>query len=232
MQILKNSKLRLSSICIASNPETNMNEEEILRRRLLVDGDGAGDEKKILGIFRDWVKLCTWKYESLEEFKNDEELLKFHLSQAEWNMLKTHLIIGMTSKEEKAYNSLHESIGKKIEELRNDILTAKKDLENAQIVRKQRMEYDSIAKLICQYPNRKEEEKQLKETRRQLADSERKLRDLDQKIELRTKQFMLLMDALYMLESTLENEDESGIEIDNEKLDDVSLDSSTEFMEH
>jgi hypothetical protein len=58
------------------------------------------------------------------------------------------------------------------------------------------------------------------------------LRDLDQKIELRTKQFMLLMDALYMLESTLENEDESGIEIENEKLDDVSLDSSTEFMEH
>merc|ERR1719237_1808137 len=93
------------------------------------------------------------------------------------------------------------------------------DLAEAKRVRKNRMEYDALAKVITTHPDRETSEARieaLSHERKQLEEKEVKL---DQKLDIRKKQFHVLVSAIHQMQDLLDNDE------DNCKTEDISKDS-------
>ena len=138
-------------------------EESAVRSRLLFDGDGTGEERRINVLYKHFIKWCSappaTAAAASEANKPDEDVkmhakLTSYLMQAEWSDAKSKLVQEMNNKEAVNYEQLLEKIQSKITEAEADILEAKKELEQARLIRRNRMEYDAMAKQISKYPSR------------------------------------------------------------------------------
>ena len=69
------------------------------------------------------------------------------LSNVEWNMTKSRLAAAMNEAELRNYEGLHQKVEEGIVSGRKEIENTKRDLVDAKRVRKNRMEYDALAKV-------------------------------------------------------------------------------------
>ena len=128
------------------------------------------------------------------------------MNQAEWTDSKHKLVQAMNQGELHNYELLYESIEEGIVKTRAEIQTSKEELVQARNIRRNRMEYDALAKVICKNPDRDSTGKKLSEIRTDLAALQKTEEALDEKLELRKKQFHVLVHTIHQLQSLLDME--------------------------
>ncbi|KAG8127954.1 hypothetical protein E2320_014854 [Naja naja] len=150
--------------------------DEVIRKRLLIDGDGAGDDRRINLLVKSFIKWCHSG--SHEEGYTQYQRMLSTLSQCEFSMGKTLLVYDMNLREMENYEKIYKDI-----------------------------EYDNLAKIIQQHPDRHETLKQLEALGKELQHLSHIKESVEDKLELRRKQFHVLLSTIHELQQTLENDE-------------------------
>merc|ERR1712154_21633 len=125
--------------------------------------------------------------------------------------------------EQENYETLSQDIENQIEDATAKITEAKAELQLAKCIRKNRQEYDNLAKIIQQQPDRQETTSQLQTLDKELSSLASTKQQLEEKLELRKKQFMVLITSIHELQRILEADEQK--EKDDSK--DEDMDSTT-----
>ncbi|XP_054977983.1 THO complex subunit 7 homolog [Sorex araneus] len=176
-------------------------DDEVIQKRLLIDGDCAGDDRRINLLVKSFIKWCNSG--SQEEGYSQYQRMLSTLSQCEFSMGKTLLVYDMNLREmenyEKIYKEIECSIAGAHEKIAEQILQAKR-------IRKDRQEYDALAKVIQHHPDRHETLKELEVLGKELEHLSHIKESVEDKLELRRKQFHVLLSTIHELQQTLEND--------------------------
>jgi len=185
-------------------------DESAVKARLLFDGDGTGEDRRLNLLYRQVVKWCTSGCGGV----NPEEDVKMHaklnsaLMLIEWSDAKSKLVQEMNVAEAGNYEQLLTTIQTKINQAEADIQEAKKELEQARLVRRNRMEYDAMAKQINKYPSRERTGKNISEVKSELERLRAEEESLDMKLQMRKNQFHVLVNSIHQLQALLDQEEE------------------------
>lgn len=94
------------------------------------------------------------------------------LAQCEFAVTKSRLSALMSAAELQNYENLSRQIETGIEAAKQDIESTKFEFQDAKTVRKNRIEYDVLAKVINEQPDRKETDEKLSQLRKELGSLE------------------------------------------------------------
>ncbi|XP_067951898.1 THO complex subunit 7 homolog [Watersipora subatra] len=184
----------------------NVTEDEIVRRKLLVDGDGGGDDKRLVLLQKYVVDWCNDTTDTDVESDVKYEKLISSLCNIEYQAEKTWLVQQMATREQERYDRLHDEIGEKVQAANSQIENCKEELIKAKQIRKNKQEYDAWAQKVMEHPNREETANKLEREHEKLKEMEQTRVELDQKLEQRKKQFAVLLTAIQDLQDELEEE--------------------------
>ncbi|NXM00173.1 THOC7 protein, partial [Tyrannus savana] len=187
--------------------------DEVIRKRLLIDGDGAGDDRRINLLVKSFIKWCNSG--SQEEGYFQYQRMLSTLSQCEFSMGKTLLVYDMNLREMENYEKIYKDIvyflflkkENSIAAAHEKISECKKQILQAKRIRKNRQEYDALAKVIQHHPDRHETLKQLEALGKELQNLSHIKENVEDKLELRRKQFHVLLSTIHELQQTLENDE-------------------------
>ncbi|CAH3112266.1 unnamed protein product, partial [Pocillopora meandrina] len=179
--------------------------DDIIRKRLLIDGEGAGDDRRITALLKTFLKWCN---STGEEEDNDATYQKMliQLAQCEFAIGKTQTVYEMNELETENYEKIYSEIEQSISLAYEEIASCKTELQKAKRIRRNRQEYDALAKVITQHPERQETLKQIEELDKELNSLTSTKESLFSKLELRQKQFHLLINTIHELQRMLEGE--------------------------
>nr|XP_029133011.1 THO complex subunit 7 homolog isoform X2 [Labrus bergylta] len=180
-------------------------DDEVIRKRLLIDGDGAGDDRKINLLLKSFTKWCNSPGTPEEGFTQYQRMLGT-LAQCEFSMGKTLMVYDMNLREMENYEKIYTDIEQNITSAHEKITECKKEIQRAKRIRKNRQEYDALAKVIQQHPDRHETLKQLEALDKELQQLSQIKENVDAKMELRKKQFHVLLSTIQELQQTLDSE--------------------------
>ncbi|XP_033295061.1 THO complex subunit 7 homolog [Orcinus orca] len=182
-----------------------MTDDEVIRKRLLIDGEGAGDDERINLLVKSFIKWC---YSGAQEegYSQYQQMLST-LSQCELSMGKTLLVYNMNLKEVENYEKTYKEIEGNIAGAHEKIAEFKKQILQAKQIRKNRQEYDALAKAIQRHPDRHETLKEIEALGKELEHLSRVKQSVEDKLELRRKQFHVLFTTIHELQQALENDE-------------------------
>uniref|UniRef100_A0A1A9WPC0 Protein FMC1 homolog n=1 Tax=Glossina brevipalpis TaxID=37001 RepID=A0A1A9WPC0_9MUSC len=198
-----------------------MSDEDIIKKRLLIDGDGTGDDRRLNMLLKQFLKWMYSKNDSTENNQIIYDRLMAQLAQCQFAAAKTERTSLMINEELENYQKLSQTIEKNIYSAKQEIEESKKELITAKQIRKNKMEYDQLAKVIKQQPDRKETQKQIEILQKELTELTEKKLKLERKFEKRQKDFTVLMYAIRELETQLA--DDSSSEDEDTKSDDAEI---------
>ncbi|XP_026077198.1 THO complex subunit 7 homolog [Carassius auratus] len=184
----------------------SITDDEVIRKRLLIDGDGAGDDRRINVLMKSFTKWCHSSFSPEEGFSQYQRMVT-SLAQCEFSMGKTLLVYDMNLKEMENYEAIYADIEKSITSAHEKIAECKKEIQRAKRIRKNRQEYDALARVIKQHPDRHETLKQLEALEKELQQLSHIKENVEDKLELRKKQFHVLLTTIQELQQTLENDE-------------------------
>lgn len=196
----------------------SVSDEAAVKTRLLFDGDGTGEERRLNLLLKSVVKWCsvTDDDDSEESSANDVKRhagLVAQLLHIEWTDAKSKLVQEMNEREANNYEHILEVIQTKLEEAEKDITEAKSELDQARLVRRNRMEYDSMAKTIQAFPSREDSGKNIDQVTEELERLKQEEEELDAKLQQRKKQFHVLVNSIHQLQDMLELEEQEEQEL-------------------
>lgn len=187
-------------------------EDDIIKKRLLIEGDSGNEDRIINKLIRNFVKWTNSFYAEngiLNDEENSENLyeqLVSNLGHAEFGLLRNQFIVEMNKNEQENYKTLYEKISNEIEKAKKKIIENKAELVEARKIRKNRQEYDVLARQILNYPDRKEMQETIKNLEAKVESLKKAESDYDRKIDLRRKQFSVVLQSLSSLKSLIEND--------------------------
>ncbi|KAM4722526.1 THO complex subunit 7 [Rhinophrynus dorsalis] len=192
-------------------------DDEVIRKRLLIDGDGAGDDRRINLLVKSFIKWGNSS--SHEEGYSQYQRMLSTLSQCEFSMGKTLLVHDMNLREMENYEKIYADIESSIAGAHEKIAECKKQILQAKRIRKNRQEYDALAKVIQHHPTRQETLKQLEDLGKELQQLSHTKENVEDKLELRRKQFHVLLSTIHELQQTLENDDKHAEESQDSQME-------------
>ncbi|XP_072382657.1 THO complex subunit 7 homolog isoform X2 [Diabrotica undecimpunctata] len=201
--------------------------EEVIKRRLVFDGDGTGDDRR----FNLMVKMTTKLFNSddhADDYMQYDKILA-QLSLIEHSRRRSELVTKSNDEQLLKYQQLYREYETKIQNIKEEIAQQREELNKAKTIKQNRIEYDLLAKQIAAEPPRTEMNKQLSALQKHLKElgDERTL--LVNKLDKRKKQFNVLSTSANQLQVCL-NDDTETIEI-NSSLDDVNTNSPEPMSE-
>uniref|UniRef100_A0A224XSC6 Putative tho complex n=1 Tax=Panstrongylus lignarius TaxID=156445 RepID=A0A224XSC6_9HEMI len=194
-----------------------MNDEDIIRKRLLVDGDGTGDDRRINILLKKFLKWYN-SDESVDKKSSTLDQLLSQVSQCEYAYTKSRLTAQMASSELNYYENISKQIENTIQSVKEEIVGTKEDFKEAKVIRKNRLEYEVLSKVINEQPDRKETNEKLGKLKKELENLEEKYTQLEEKLEMRRKQFHVLFSSLHQLQALLDVDKQ-----DTKDIIDISL---------
>jgi len=96
------------------------------------------------------------------------EKMLVHLNLCEHAMKKSQAVSSMNVEEMQMYDNMSSEIDYNITNTKTEIDRAKEELKKAKTIRRNRMEYDVLAKLIIQHPPRTDTAKRLDDLKDEL----------------------------------------------------------------
>ncbi|XP_026319111.1 THO complex subunit 7 homolog [Hyposmocoma kahamanoa] len=202
-----------------------MGDEDVIRRRLLIDGDGTGDDRRLNVLLKTLIKWCNSADEKPEESKSTHDRMLAQLAQCEFAVTKSQLASEMMSAELNSYEALSKVLEKGIEVAKDNIDKSKADLAQAKTVRKNRTEYDVLAKVISEQPDRKETLERLATLKTELNSLETTKQQLESRLALRKKQFHVLVTSIHQLQALLDEPDDMESISDDIEMKEVANES-------
>jgi len=189
------------------------NDETVVRTRLLLDGDGTGDDRRLNMIAKSLIKWVSTKDDEDSEKAKEENLKNYsrlmnQIANAEWIEHKTKLVQEMNNVEAQNYEQLYDQIKDEIRKAEEDIRKTKEELVQARKVRRNRMEYDAMAKVINKNPDRFTQGSKIEDIKLEIEHLKLTEATLEDKLESRRKQFHVLVQSIHNLQSLLDADNE------------------------
>ncbi|XP_035776571.1 THO complex subunit 7 homolog [Anopheles albimanus] len=180
-----------------------MSDEEVIKRRLQIDGDGTGDDRRLNDLLKTFIKWCN-SNDGPETSQAMYDRLLAQLAQCEFDRKKSDFYAKVMEQELKNYAAISDAIESGIETAKKQIEQSKHNLVLAKKIRKNRMQYDVLAKIINQQPDRKETTKQLELLKEELDMLKENRADLERQLEQKKKDFAVLMRSIVELQNKLD----------------------------
>ncbi|KAG5672621.1 hypothetical protein PVAND_002736 [Polypedilum vanderplanki] len=162
-------------------------EEQIIKRRLQIDGEGVGDDRRINLLLRTFMRWCN------ENTANMQNQLSQQMALSEFSILKSEISEQMIDSELKNYKKVSDNIAEKIERVKCEIDESKKHLITAQEIRRNKLEYSSLARLIKEQPDRKEIIEKHEQLKAELIKQNEEFQKINRTLENRRKDFACFM---------------------------------------
>merc|ERR1712109_387892 len=203
------------------------------KNRLLFDGDGNGDDRRLnmlLKLTTKWAHATNPNGDPEEDIKTHAKL-RAQLLQCQWTDEKTKLVQAMNEREANTYEQLFEKIRSEIEHAEKEINETKIELDKAKKIRRNKMEYDAMAKQINLYPSRASTGKKKQEILAQLNRLKEEEEMLEDKLQSRKKQFHVLVQSIHRLQDLIDKEEglvESDDDTSKDELNTSNVSSSPE----
>ncbi|KAJ8761706.1 hypothetical protein K2173_004482 [Erythroxylum novogranatense] len=134
------------------------------------------------------------------------------LSTFEIPLLKSKAVIDANLREKENFNELKDEIDRQILQAQADIEDLKNQLEESKIERQHKEECEAIRKLIAMQPPRSETQKIITELEKEIAALEAENTAGSRLLELRKKQFALLLHVVDELQNTIEEDQKNLME--------------------
>ncbi|XP_048243149.1 THO complex subunit 7 homolog [Haliotis cracherodii] len=182
-------------------------DDDIIKRRLLIEGEGGNDDKRLNNLLKQFIRWCNSPDD--EESGIVYQRIMSMLAQCEFTMEKSLLVYEMNLREQEHYDQLSKDIEKKIKSATSQIAECKTELQQAKRIRKNRQEYDSLAKVIQKHPDRQDTTRQLQSLDKELTSQTETKQKLEEKLELRRKQFLVLITAIHELQRILDEDEKA-----------------------
>ncbi|CAG5118794.1 unnamed protein product [Candidula unifasciata] len=198
-----------------------ISDDDIIRRRLLIDGEGGNGDKRLNNLLKTFIRWSAPK-EDDDNTAAMYQRMQAMIGQCEYTIEKTVNTYEMNKIEQENYEKLSKDIENKIEEATARIAEVKSELLLAKCIRKNRQEYDNLAKIIQQQPDRQETTKQLQALDKELSNLAVTKQQLEEKLELGRKQFMVLIKSIHELQRILEADEQK----ENENTKDEEMNST------
>ncbi|KAK1902088.1 THO complex subunit 7 like [Dissostichus eleginoides] len=152
-------------------------DDEVIRKRLLIDGDGAGDDRRINVLLKSFTKWCNSPGTPEEGFTQYQRVMAT-LGQCEFSMGKTLMVYDMNLREMENYEKIYTNIEQNIT---SSTMLWLRLSSNIQTDMKHLSSWKRLTKNSSSYA----------------------------KLELRKKQFHVLLSTIQELQQTLENDEKS-----------------------
>ena len=98
-------------------------------------------------------------------------------------------------------------IEKEISKAKEEIAQCKLELQKAKKVRKNRQEYDALAKIIEKHPDRKQSQAETDALKEELSNFEETKNQLARKLDIRSKQLHALIHSIHVLQQVLDEDE-------------------------
>ncbi|XP_065853681.1 THO complex subunit 7A [Euphorbia lathyris] len=134
------------------------------------------------------------------------------LSTFEIPLLKSKAVIDANLREKENFNELMDEINSQIAQAQADIEDFKKQLEESKIERKHKEECEAIRKLIAMQPPRSETQNIIQDLEKEISGLEAENTAASRLLELRKKQFALLLHVVDELQNSIEEDQKSLME--------------------
>ncbi|KAI3439762.1 uncharacterized protein J3R85_004412 [Psidium guajava] len=192
-----------------------LEDDIIIKHRLLTRTTTTRGEpplKKLQKKFTSFVLEVEKDEDNYGECEKLSRAFLQELSTFEIPLLKSKAVVGANVREKDNFNELKDEINRQILQAQTDIEELKKQLEESKIERKHKEECESIRKLIAMQPPRSETQKIITELEREIGALEAENTASSRMLELRRKQFSLLLHVVEELQTTLEEDQKNLIE--------------------
>ncbi|XP_022898942.1 THO complex subunit 7A-like [Olea europaea var. sylvestris] len=127
-------------------------------------------------------------------------------------LLKSKAVIDANNREKENFNELKDEINKQILQAQADIEDLKKQLEESKTERQHKEECEAIRKLIAMQPPRSETQKTITDLEKEIEILEAENTAGSRTLELRKKQFSLLLHVVDELQINIEEEQRNLVE--------------------
>ena len=195
-------------------------EDDIIKKRLLIEGDSGNEDRLINKLIRNFVKwsnsvisnegnLGSGEANNSADEENADHLyeqMTASLSNVEFGLLRNKMIFDMNKMEQGNYEVLYQKINSEIEKAKKKIVEKKIELKEARKIRKNRQEYDILARQIQNYPEREQMQNTIKNLEKKVEHLKKTDAENNKKLELRRKQFGVVLQSLSSLKSMIETD--------------------------
>ncbi|KAK4278255.1 hypothetical protein QN277_016123 [Acacia crassicarpa] len=187
----------------------------IIKHRLLTRTTTTrGDPplKKLQKKFTNYVSEIEKEEDNYNECEKLAKAFLQELATFEIPLLKSKAIVEANIREKENFNELKDEINRQILQAQADIEDLKKQLEESKIERQHKEECEAIRKLIALQPPRSETQKLINELEKEIMALDAENTAGFRLLELRKKQFALLLHVVDELQNTIEEEQKNLVE--------------------
>lgn len=146
------------------------------------------------------------------------------LSLCEYSVKRSQLLEKTTEKQLQDYKKIQQQLEQQIVDAKEAIKQNKDNLIQAKIWKQNHMMYDLLAQSIAEQPARKETNDRLNNLKAELGELHKQKESLEQKLDVRRKQFHVLVSSASKLQTMLDEDS------DHSMLDDVADSTGPEPM--
>lgn len=180
----------------------------MIKRRLMYDGDGIGDERRINILMKTFLKWAKGNDQENDSVTQSRMLAQ--IAQCELAMRKSVMNSAMMKQEMQMYDDISNKIEGDIVLAKEQIEESKKYLEVAKQIRKNRMQYDVLAKVIKEQPDPEKTTEEREILTKELEELEKQRQLLDMKLESKRREYSVLMRSIEELKNEDSNDDFSS----------------------
>ncbi|KAF7144972.1 hypothetical protein RHSIM_Rhsim04G0005300 [Rhododendron simsii] len=200
-----------------------LEDDMIIKHRLLTRTTTTRGEPPLKKLQKKFTSFALEIEKDADNYSDCERLAKAFLQELttfELPLLKSKAVIDANLREKENFNELKDEINRQIIQAQADIKDLKKQLEESKIERQHKEECEAIRRLIGMQPPRSETQKIITDLEKEIAMLEAENTAGSRTLELRKKQFALLLHVVDELQNTIEEEQRSLIEEMRIALDD------------
>ncbi|RWS19498.1 THO complex subunit-like protein, partial [Leptotrombidium deliense] len=165
------------------------------------------DERRINLMLKSFLKWCSSSEDPEEDQNINYERILLMLAHCEHSMAKSQQVLLMNRLEVQNYEELYTKIENGIDEAQDRIAKCKSELQKAKVIRKNKQEYDFLARIIVSHPDRKESLKRLALLEDEIKKLQQVKEELNKKVEKRRRQFQVLLTSAHELQMMLQEEE-------------------------
>ncbi|KDP39524.1 hypothetical protein JCGZ_02544 [Jatropha curcas] len=214
--MLKGRKISGRGETVAANYAFSALEDDIIiKHRLLTRTTTTRGEPPLKKLQKKFTSFVVEVEKDDDNFNDCIRLSKAflqELSTFEIPLLKSKAVIDANLREKGNFDELMDEINSQIGQAQADIEDLKKQLEESKIERQHKEECEAIRKLIAMQPPRSETQKIIQELEKEIAALEAENTAGSRLLELRKKQFALLLHVVDELQNTIEEDQKNLIE--------------------
>lgn len=185
-------------------------DEVIIKHRLLTRTTTTRGEPPLKKLHKKFLSFALEVEKDTDNYTDCDRLYKAFLQEMatfELPLLKSKAVVDANLREKAGFDEMQEGINRQIFQAKVDIEDLKKQLEASKIERKHKEECEAIRKLIALQPPRSETQKSITELEREITALESENTLCAKTLDLRKKQFALLLHVVDELQNTIEDEE-------------------------